>query len=384
MTADRLARARLTYLAEPADEALNALVAAVGAAQALEIIHHNDELASPVQTAAAAAVARAMPRWRQRLDGLPQEDDLREYARAGIRLICPGDPEWPSRLDELGEKAPYALWARGNGDLRFCCLRSVAMVGARAATSYGCYVASEMASSLAARGWAIVSGGAYGIDAAAHRGALAAAGATVAVLACGVDHPYPAGHVELMKAITADGVVVSEWPPGINATRLRFLNRNRVIAALAAGTIVVEAGRRSGALNTAKHARDLGRPLMAVPGPVTSEQSTGANMLLRDWKAAVVTGAADVAAYLGPLDPENPPDPVQPVLPWDELDSDLKEVLDALPARGGASTEQVATAAGVAIGTALRCLGALASGGFAQRCPEGWRIRRTHAAGDDR
>jgi DNA processing protein len=374
MTADRLARARLTYLAEPADGALNALVTAVGAPRAMEMI----ESASSPQT---KDIARSMPRWRQRLKDLPEEDVLRAAAKKGIRLICPGDPEWPSRLDDLREKAPYALWVRGNGDLRFACLRSVAMVGARAATSYGCYVASEMASSLAARGWTIVSGGAYGIDAAAHRGALGAQGVTVAVLACGVDHPYPAGHIELMKAIAVDGVVMSEWPPGCNATRLRFLNRNRVIAALAAGTVVVEAGRRSGALNTAKHARELTRPLMAVPGPVTSEQSTGTNMLLRDWKAAVVTKAADVAAYLGPLDPESPPDQVQPVLPWDELDPSLKAVLDALPARGGASTEQVAAAAGVAIGTALQCLGGLAAGGFAQRCPEGWRVRRAHAAG---
>jgi DNA processing protein len=366
MTSDRLARARLTYLAEPADEALNALVKDVGAARAMEMI----ESGSPGQTA----------RWRQRLADVPDTVDLTEHARNGIRLVCPGDPEWPSRLDDLGEQAPYALWVRGNGDLRFACLRSVAMVGARAATSYGCYVASEIASSLAARGWAIVSGGAYGIDAAAHRGALGAGGVTVAVLACGVDHPYPAGHIELMKAIAADGVVMSEWPPGCNATRLRFLTRNRVIAALATGTLVVEAGRRSGALNTARHARDLERPLMAVPGPVTSEQSVGTNMLLRDWQAAVVTKAADVTAFLGPLDPENPPDPVQPVLPWDELDPSLKTVLDALPARGGASTEQVAAAAGVAFGTALKCLGGLAAGGFAQRCPEGWRIRRAHAA----
>ena len=141
---------------------------------------------------------------------------------------------------------PYALWLRGSADLRFSCVRSVAIVGSRAATAYGSYVAAEFAASVAARGWAVVSGGAYGVDAAAHRGALAADGVTVAVLACGVDVPYPAGHADLLDAIAAQGVVVSEWPPGRNATRLRFLVRNRMIAALAAGTLVVEAASAAG------------------------------------------------------------------------------------------------------------------------------------------
>src|SRR6185437_911026 len=213
-------------------------------------------LASP-----GAAATRAMRRWQVRLAEVPPPDEVAGFCRDGIRIVCPGDPEWPAQLSDLGDAQPYALWLRGSADLRFNCLRSVAIVGSRAATAYGSYVASEFAASVAARGWAVISGGAYGVDAAAHRGALAADGVTVAVLACGVDVPYPAGHADLLDAIAAQGLIASEWPPGRTATRLRFLVRNRVIAALAAGTVVVEAGQRSGALNSARHARDLGRPL---------------------------------------------------------------------------------------------------------------------------
>lgn len=364
MNGERYARAALTYLAEPEDVALAKLVADVGAARAVEIIKNGKGV---------------MPKWRARLSDLPGTDEIKGFARSGIRLVCPGDPEWPSRLEDLGDRTPYALWLRGNGDLRYSCLRSVAVVGARAATAYGSYMATELASALAARGWAIVSGGAYGVDAAAHRGALASGGITIAVMACGVDHPYPAGHVELMNAIAKTGVVMSEWPPGCNATRLRFLSRNRVIAALAAGTVVVEAGRRSGALNTAKHAATLDRPLMAVPGPVTSQLSAGCHLMIRDWGASLVTTTAEVTETLG-LDTEAWPE--QPVLPWDELDAELKQVLDALPARGGISTAEVAAAAGVDPRVALTSLGALAAGGFAQRCPGGWRVRRSHTMGD--
>ena len=175
------------------------------------------------------------------------------------------------------------------------------MVGSRAATGYGGHVAGEIAADLGERGWAIVSGGAYGIDAAAHRGALAAEAVTIAVLACGVDYPYPAGHADLFAAIAAQGLVISEWPPGRHPGRMRFLVRNRVIAALGCGTVIVEAGERSGALNTARHAANLGKPLMAVPGPVTSAQSAGCHRIIREWGANCVTRAADIIELLSPL-----------------------------------------------------------------------------------
>ncbi|MBO0815518.1 MAG: DNA-processing protein DprA, partial [Actinobacteria bacterium] len=278
---------------------------------------------------------------------------------------------------------PYALWLRGNADLRFSCLRSVAIVGSRAATAYGSYVASEFAASVAARGWAVVSGGAYGVDAAAHRGALGAEGVTVAVLACGVDVPYPAGHKDLLDAVAAQGVVVSEWPPGRNATRLRFLVRNRVIAALAPGTLVVEAGRRSGALNSARHARDLNRALMAVPGPITSDLSAGCHHIIREWQGTLVTSAAEVIECLSPVAAAPGQSQLAPrraasaVLNRDELDLETAAVLDALPSRGGMGPSRIAHRAGLDPATVVRCLGTLAAGGFAERCEQGWRLRRT-------
>ena len=393
---ERLARAALTYLAEPADLRLGALVNQNGATATLDAIKRGllpditgaDGTAVPRTSAARTAVQLALERWRARLNEVPTEDDLTQFDNRGIRLVCPGDPEWPSTLQGLGNAQPYALWLRGTADLRFSCLRSVAIVGSRAATAYGSYVASEMASSIAARGWTIVSGAAYGVDAAAHRGALGAGAATVAVLACGVDRPYPAGHKDLLDAVAADGVVVSEWPPGRTATRLRFLVRNRVIAALSVGTLVVEAGERSGALNTARHARDLSRLLMAVPGPITSQQSAGCHRIIRDWQGTLITSAAEVLEMVAQLGSEEGTETAsksakaigggrpKPVLPRDALDLESATVLDALPMRGGIGTAAVARRAGLDLGTVVRCLGSLAAGGFAERCEGGWRVRR--------
>ena len=305
LTEESYARAALTYLAEPADQWLNGLISAHGAARTLEAIR-SGRLPDPsgdfaIPRFRRQTLQRSMERWRVRLDELPTPDEVIAFRTSGIRLICPGDPEWPEQLADLGHDQPYALWLRGTADLRFNCLRSVAVVGSRAATAYGSYVAAEFAASVAARGWAVVSGGAFGVDASAHRGALGADGVTVAVLACGVDVPYPVGHTELFEAVAAQGVIVSEWPPGRTVSRLRFLVRNRVIAALATGTLVVEAGERSGAVNTARHARDLGRRLMAVPGPVTSDQSAGCHRIIREWQGTLVTTAAEVIEHLSPV-----------------------------------------------------------------------------------
>jgi DNA processing protein len=211
-----------------------------------------------------------------------------------FRLVCPSSAEWPAGLDGLGDAAPIALWVTGQADLRFSCLRSVAVTGSRAATAYGSYLASELGASLGAQGQAVVSGGSFGIDASAHRGALGADGVTIAVTAGGIDVPYPAVHADLFGAIAAQGAIVSEAPPGTMPGRLRFQARNRVIAALATGTVVVEAGTRGGAMTAARQARDLGRPVMAVPGPVTSDLSAGCNYLIRCGHAVLVASARDV------------------------------------------------------------------------------------------
>jgi DNA processing protein len=390
---ERYARAALTYLAEPADRWLGQLLRVHGAAATLDAIKNYSapqDAGRGQLTGKARAMKAAMERWRVRLPELPEPDEVLAFRESGIRLICPGDPEWPGQLVDLGDDEPYALWLRGNADLRFSCLRSVAVVGSRAATAYGSYVAAEFAASVAARGWAVVSGGAFGVDAAAHRGALSADGVTVAVLACGVDVPYPSAHAELFDAIAAQGVVVSEWPPGRHVSRLRFLIRNRVIAALATGTLVVEAGQRSGAVNTARHARDLRRRLMAVPGPVTSDLSAGCHHILREWQGVLVTSAAEVIEHLSPLGAALGPaagpalggaglaggrQAAPPVIPRDLLDTESATVLDAMPRRGGLGTLRVAQRAGLAPAATATCLGKLATVGFVERCDDGWRLR---------
>jgi DNA processing protein len=329
-----------------------------------------------------AKAARTIPgldsslaRWSARLPFAPSRAMVEAWQREGIRLVIPADPEWPGQLDVLGTARPWGLWVRGNGDLRYACLRSVAMVGARAATAYGAHVSTDLATALAERGWTVISGGAYGIDGCAHRGALAAHGVTVAVLACGVDYAYPQGHHELFRSIREDGAIVSEWPPGRTPTKPGFLVRNRVIAALSRGTVVVEAALRSGALNTARHAHDQGRPLMAVPGPVTSPMSAGCHEIIREWGAVCVTSAGDIAELLSFPGEGHATALGGPVLPKDVLDAQTARVLEAVPARAGRGPARIAAAAGVDFGTVMACLGALAAGGFVERCDRGWRLR---------
>jgi DNA processing protein len=378
--AQRLARAALTVVAEPGDPVLGVLlrscppteiIAALTAGRAPEPLP-----TGPARTVLGATrLDRALGRWAARLGGAPTESQLAAWRRAGVRLVVPGDAEWPGQLDILGDARPWGLWVRGHADLRYACLRSVAVVGTRAATAYGAHMAGEISVALAERGWTLISGGAYGIDSAAHRAALAVGGVTVAVLACGLDQAYPPGHDRLFRQMREKGAVVSEWPPGRTPTRHAFLVRNRVITALSRGTLVVEAARRSGALNTARHARDQRRPLMAVPGPVTSEQSAGCHEIIREWGAVCVTGAQDVVDLLSFTDEPARPERT-PVLPRDELDPVQRRVLDAVPARAGQGPARIAVAAGVDFDTVMACLGALAAGGFTERCDRGWRLRR--------
>jgi DNA processing protein len=396
-----VARAALTYLAEPGDLALGALLEICEPAEVLAAIKAGTLPGTGPgygdRPARRRALEAALSRWRLRLPWLPDDGHLEAARGDGIRLVCPTDPEWPGGLDELGPARPYALWLRGHADLHLACLRSVSMVGARAATGYGAHVAGEIAADLGERGWAIVSGGAYGIDAAAHRGALATGAVTIAVLACGVDYAYPAGHADLFAEIAAHGLILSEWPPGRHPARLRFLVRNRTIAALACGTVIVEAGERSGALNTARNAAQLGRPLMAVPGPVTSAQSAGCHRIIREWGATCVTRVDDIIEMLSPLGVSGPPHGQSPAVTTsascgpspaatasaparDELDPDSARVLDALPTRGAAGTSTIAAEAGVDLDTVLRCLGLLAGSGFIERCDRGWRLRKPSSA----
>jgi DNA processing protein len=325
---------------------------------------------------------RALQRWAARLGDVPAEHTLDAWWRDGIRFIIPGDREWPGQLSGLGAAQPWGLWVSGNTDLRYACLRSVSVVGTRAATAYGAHICSELVISLAGQGWTVVSGGAYGIDSCAHRAAVTVGGTTIAVLASGVDAAYPPGNWELFRQIRERGALVSEWPPGRNPSRHGFLVRNRVIAALSRGTVVVEAALRSGALNTARHARDQGRPLMVMPGPVTSAQSAGCHEAIRELGAICVTGARDVVELLTFCEDGPGEYPRGPALPRDLLDPVTSRVLDAVPARAGWGPARIAVKAGVEFDTVMSCLGALAASGFVERCERGWRIRPDQASDD--
>jgi DNA processing protein len=274
----------------------------------------------------------------------PQRD-LENAAALGARLVGAGDAEWPPALDDLGDRVPIALWVRGPVTLTEATAHAVSIVGSRAATPYGNQVAAELAVELGDRGWATVSGGAYGIDAAAHRGSLAADVPTVAVLACGVDVSYPSGNRRLFADIAEQGLLVSEWPPGASPTRLRFLWRNRVIASLSRGTVVVEMGHRSGARRTCTEASRLGRYVMAVPGPVTSAMSVGCHGLLRSREAECVTSAREVLELVSRLG-DVPPEPASPPNALrDRVGRDAQRVLDALDVLEFLTLEQVAAAA---------------------------------------
>lgn len=315
--------------------------------------------------------------WHARLASADPIADLAEGERSGARFIIPGNPEWPTQLDQLGPRRPLGLWLHGSADLRFSCLRSVAVVGARAATAYGVHVAAQFAVGFSDSGWTVVSGGAFGIDGAAHRGSLAADSPTVVVLACGVDVTYPTGHHELFAAARDQGVVVSECSPGVHPTRARFLIRNRLIAALSRGTVVVEAALRSGALNTAGHALSLQRHLAAVPGPITSTMSAGCHRLLRERKAVCVTSPEEVIELVGAIGDDLAPQSRGPAVPRDTLNETTSRVLDAIPTRGAAGPASIAVAAGVSLDAALSALGGLAAAGYIERVDKGWRTRKT-------
>jgi DNA processing protein len=374
---ERQARAALSFLAEPGDPALGSLLRLCSPGAILgAVTGRGDPLAGlPAAGRDVPGVKRAFERWRKHLPDLPPPGRIEAWMHGRYRLACPGDPEWPTQLDDLGETRPIVLWLRG-GDLRFACLRSVAMVGSRAATAYGTHVGTELAADIASRGWTLISGGAFGIDACAHRGALATGGVTVAVLASGLSFGYPKGHEDLFELVAGTGVMVSECPPDRAPTRPGFLIRNRVIAALSRGTVVVEAARRSGALNTAKHARDLNRPVMAVPGPLTSDQSAGCHDLIREYGAACVTSAGHVIELISPLGEADGGSERGPAVPDDILDPVTAAVLRAVPVRSGRGPAAIALLAGVDLDTAVRCLGMLAAVGHIERCDQGWRARK--------
>lgn len=310
------------------------------------------------------------PRWRVRVPDLDPARDVATVRRFGGRVLVPGDPEWPAQVDGL-TRPPVCLWVRGPLPLEPACRRSVALVGSRVMSRYGERVTVDLAAELTRRGFLVVSGAAYGIDAVAHRGALTA-GPTVAVLACGVDRWYPPGNADLLDRVVTDGAVVSEIPPGSAPTRWRFLERNRLIAALTLGTVVVEAAWRSGALGTAARAVELGRPVGAVPGPVDAPTSAGCHRLLRDG-AACITDADEVVELVGRIGEDLAPERTAPDRPGDRLDPGPRQVLQALPARAAVPAAALARASGLDERAVRRALAVLEVEGLAERHGTGWR-----------
>jgi DNA processing protein len=372
---ERAARVALGRLGEPGDPRLCGLVAELGA-EAVHAYLLEEQQVTGVATDVAA-----------RLQGLDPLGDLERAARQGLRFVCPGEPEWPARVADLDRAdtlngrggAPLGLWLRGAGRLDELCERSVSVVGSRSATTYGTSVAAGISADLAGEGFSVVSGAAFGIDQAAHRGALARPGPTIAVLACGVDRAYPAAHRDLLTYVAETGLVVSELAPGCAPTKLRFLARNRMIAAMSLGTVVVEAAVRSGALNTANWASLLNRTVMGVPGPVTSAPSEGVHDLLRTRGASLVTRGSDVLELVSPSGSFVQPPLRAPARLKDRLSPLEQQVLDAVPVVTAAPVSSVARTAGIAEPAVAGALQRLRSGGFVEASGAGrWRLSTDH------
>jgi DNA processing protein len=385
VTAVRLARAWLTRAVEPGRGAVFDLVSDVGPVEAARVL----------RAGGGPGTVTALAEARRRQDR--SAADLAEAQRLGARLVTPEDREWPDEAlramqvaydreraqrrragtsrDPVELTPPLALWALGAPRLDQAFARAVAVVGSRSASPYGLTVASSFGHGLVRQGWAVVSGGAFGIDAAAHRGALAGGGLTVAIVAGGLREPYPRAHESLFRRIGRDGLLVTEFPPDATPQRHRFLVRNRLVAGLTAGTVVVEAGLRSGALATARQGLRMGRVVLGVPGPVTSHESAGVHALLRaDPEVGLVTRAAEVVEAVGAVGTDLTERPQAPVDPRDRLEPLARQVLDGLPTVGTASPDRIAVACGVPPLDVLRCLPGLELTGFVEATPAGWQL----------
>lgn len=402
-TDPRLAAAAWSRIAEPGDEAAGLLVSCLGTVAALDWLTSGAHAVPGVAAGPFAEVPgaageagtrgsrgqvgweRLRERWQPRLADLDPRRELDVLHRLGGRLLLPGDPEWPAGLDDLGVRRPHCLWVRGASGVAGGLDRSASVVGARACTAYGRHVAAELGAGLSERGVTVLSGGAYGIDAAAHQGALAAGGRTLAVLAGGVDRPYPLGNSELLAEVASSGNLAAEVPPGSAPTRSRFLQRNRLIAAMTGGTIVVEAAWRSGALSTASHAAALLRPVGAVPGPVTSAVSAGCHRLLREQLAVCVTDAAEVAELVGRLgadlaDPVAGPKGASRTsrgAPPPGLEDRESRLYEALPLRAPSTVAKLARTAGLGEGEVRAALAYLELAGLVAREGSLWRRTAT-------
>lgn len=367
---DRLARVVLCQVFEPGDYRLRRFLDELGAVG----------LATGLRDQSARGITEIMSATGTRIADVHPERTLEAAERVGARFVVPDDAEWPERLGDLNRieplqrkvGEPLGLWVRG--PLRLDQMDdAVAVIGSRSATMYGVDQAAGISAEIARTGRPVVSGAAYGIDQAAHRGALAARGRTVVVLAGGVDRPYPASAVRLIDAAAESGAVISELPPGCSQTRTRFLARNRVIAALARGTVVVEASVRSGALNTANWTQRLNRPVLGVPGPVGSATSEGVHELIRSGGALLVTRAEDVLEAVSESGRHLVTPRRAPVRARDQLDEEPFRVLEAVPVVQAAGCTSISRTAGLGLVATGRTLVQLEKHGLVEQVDGGWR-----------
>ncbi|MFC7402637.1 DNA-processing protein DprA [Citricoccus sp. GCM10030269] len=394
---DRLARAALTRIVEPGSALGTTAVRVWGAVRALQILSGQDRPGADERQELSLVLhgegmalservwAKAMEGWSARSRTVAPERDVMSMERMSGGLLVPDDPDWPVAVDDLGPAAPLALWYRGVGAVPKLST-TVAVVGSRDATAYGQSVTRTLAGGVGARGLTVLSGGAYGIDAMAHRAALASGAGeppTVAVMAGGLDRYYPAGNEELLRDVARHGLLLSELAPGSSPTRHRFLHRNRLIAALSGAVLVVEARWRSGAQNTAGHALGLGREIGVVPGPVTSPQSAGCHRLLRESPASVVTDVEEAMALMPGVgtpgrgsDSGSGPDPDSgsgSERPHDHLTIEELLVYEALPLRSAAPIDKLCSVAGLGPGTVMGTLKRLQRQSMAEQRGNGWR-----------
>ncbi|WP_068160536.1 DNA-processing protein DprA [Rhodococcus phenolicus] len=343
--------------------------------------HGPEAIADAVREGTPGSEISRRTRGRAHLDSAAA--DLEMVARLGGRLVTPDDAEWPAwQLLPFGslttgtdsDTGPLALWVLGRRPLDELFERAVAVVGTRAASGYGEHVTSEIAGDLAVDGWTVVSGAAFGVDAAAHRAALGVGGTTVAVLACGIDRAYPSAHTVMLRRIAEQGAVISEYPPGTTPARYRFLARNRLVAASSSAVVVVEAGWRSGARNTASWARRLGRPVLAVPGPVTSAASQGCHRMIREGEATLVGNAREVVEAAGAVAVADDGDGS-----WrrslDGMSGDMEMVYEAFPAVGACGVPELSESAGLDVDRVRAALPLLELAGLVSRDDTGWSRR---------
>ena len=363
--ADRLARVVLSCAVEPGDLTTSSLIRQLGAPRALE----------------AQLVPKPGSGLADRLAEIDPVRRLEQADRCGIRFLVPGDPEWPPGLDDLDHDTvvqglggtPPGIWVKGPMPLtELAC--SVAIVGSRSATPYGTEITRAFAECLAPARVPVVSGGAKGIDFVAHDATLLAGGVTDAVLACGVDRVYPEQNRLLLAHLAAEFAVVSEQPPGSAPTRIRFLARNRLIAALTRGTVLVEAALRSGALNTVGWAEQLSRSVMCVPGPVTSYTSQGVHHWFRRGTSSLVTHGSEVLEVVGRAGEHLVEDPRGEERPRDALSIRDQRLLEWVPVGQPAEVDSIARLSQLHVRDAVPALRRLEGAGFVREVAGGWQL----------